>query len=240
MPYVPPNAFVDGYVIEALPITQNFKELSDYINSAIAVTDIEDDSVQTRHIIRPSFFQITGTCIGSYLQTGGIITAKLPAHAISMDSFIQQMPVTYNGFISKQFSSEYDTSATPVAKSLYSWRIVPKTGMTFWVESASRVHIEYCCELASPDCHTGTAPVANKACISIDGEPKIASLVMWTECDLNSTYSQDNMRRTFSTFYDISLTRGWHSCGLVAGLGSNIAFVGATNALVEIMNFSNA
>lgn len=239
MAYVVPNTFVDGYAVDALPITQNFKELSEYINSDVNVTDIDDGSVETKHIVRPSFFQITGLCNGSYLETGGIEGMRVGALAAMMNSYVTEMPVTTNGFISKWFSSEYDVSATPLQKDVTTWRMVPKTGMTFWVEKASRVHIEYSGELCSPDGNTGAPPISNKACIAVNGDPKAASIVMWTECDKGATYCQDNMRRHFSTFYSLPLTRGWHSCGIISGLNANIAFVGAINAHVEIVNISN-
>ena len=230
MPYTPPNVFVDGAIISALDVEENIVAAGVYINSGIVASDIEEGSVKTKHIVRPSFFRVTGAVGGANFETGSVISLKGPPFDSVMSAALLNAQLTFNGFAA--ITLQPDTGIT-------NWRPVNKTGISFYVDVLSAVHIEYSGELVSPDTHTTSPPVVNRGAISIDGTPNSSSLFYWDECTIGTVYEMDNMRRSFQTHVHLNLTAGWHHCSIVTGLASNIAFVGAINGLVEVHNIVN-
>lgn len=230
MGYSPPNTFIDGTIINATKIKENLVAAGVYINSGIAGSDIGTEAVKTKHIVRPSFFQTTGSCGGANFETGSIISYKGPPLDADMSTYILNAPLTYNGFIAGPMQPE--TSAS-------NWRTINKTGLSFYVDTISAVHIEYSGEFVTPDCHTGSPPIVNKAAIAVDGTVNVSSVIYWNECDDGTLYETDNMRRIFQTHVHINLLQGWHHVAIYTGLNSNIAFIGAINALVEVVNIVN-
>ncbi len=72
MSYTPPNAFVAGTQVDAVPVQANFDALRRYINRGIVSADIKDQSVDTTDIVRGEYAQVVRD---HQFTTGDIMTA---------------------------------------------------------------------------------------------------------------------------------------------------------------------
>jgi hypothetical protein len=230
--YTPQFVYSIGSVIQAAQVQANLAEMTNYINQEVVATDIYDNSVETEHIVRPTFVQVSGDAQGAYFETGCVFANRYPPIGLTIGAAVDNVGFNANGFIAKPLQSS--------TADITNWKPVNKTGFSFYIEKPSNIYIEYSGEFISPDDHTNPGTTINSAAIAVDGTVEVSSIFYWRQFDATlSTY--DNERRIYQTsIMKVAVARGWHHCSIVSGITSNIALVGAMNLTLEVMNTLNA
>ena len=221
MPYTAPNTFVSGNNIQADELTENNEALRLYINSAIAGTDIQNQSIGTQEILRGEYL---GVVKEHQFVSGDIIGTYRDTQVFNRSYFTGQM---------KQVG-DYTT--------VTHYMPIPNTGKRIYLEREATVHIHgyynfVVGENALNANTTGTdhiiyqvidsaVPSSYALCFSQEGAASANSGAL-----IGTTL---NNRRSYPITYIDTLSAGYHELYVSINCDTDKGYVSAINLVIEI------
>lgn len=230
MTYTPPNTFTPGDPLVAKDLSDNLDALATYYTKSIALADVEPDSVETYHIVRPRFTPVNENVVSTYFQTGSIHTVTLPCIDWVGDttSSLYNVPFVPSGFICEPYQSDDNGAA--------SYKPVPRTFSSFYVYKTSAVLVRVSVGLLFPEDNVVPTMTKNHLYIQLDGDGTGGHESRCRVPEMESAIDVYSGRplQTCVMFTDVAV--GWHHVGLVCGLASALGLVAGSQIVVEVIH----
>lgn len=230
MSYTPPYLFTDGTVLSATELGANLSAIATYYTGGVNSADLEVDTLQTTHVVRPQFVPINDNLTSVYFQTGSVHTLTLPHMDWVGSRFAEVLSASYvpNGFIAEPIWRA--DNGKP------SYNMVPRVCASFYVYKTSSLFVRINGGIFIPYDNTGAIKTSNKFYIQLDGDGTkgYESMCRIPESDNGLNVFGGRPLQTCALFTNLS--PGWHHVGLVAGLDSNLGVVQGVQMVAEVIH----